>query len=179
MSFSFSEIINSVFCAIIYGGGFFAFFVIFRILLSRLRDIKLFIRSSYKYSRITDRKCRGSTHQNASSITVFFDILFFGIGFILLSYFALDGCIRVYMALVTSFVFFALKKLLYSRTFSGVGLLLDYIELPLIFCLRVALLPLIWIFRKLLQNGTNYHDKFIKMKHRCGPSPLDKQNKKC
>lgn len=179
MSFSFSEIINSVFCAIIYGCGYFVYFTILRILLSRLRDVKFFIRSTYDYSKITEKKRRGDVALKPSSVTAFFDIFIFGIGFILLSYFALDGCLRVYMVIVSSFVFFSLKKLLYSRTSCVAGKLLDHIELPLLVCLRVMLLPFIWIFRKLSQNGTNYLGKFIKLKHSYDTSSIDKRNKKC
>ena len=179
MSFSFSEIINSVFCAIIYGVVYFIFFIFSRFLYSRISHLKHLLFSLYNYSKINEFKRIVTEAFSPNGVVTFFEILLFGMGYILLSYFSLDGCIRVYMALISYFAFYLLRKLLFLRVYKTLNYLFDHLEFPLIFVLRVINLPFIWFYRKLSQIFVNFLGEFIKTKSRYTPTVLDKQNKKC
>ena len=179
MSFSFSEIINSVFCAIIYGVVYFLFFIFSRFLYSRIGHLKYFLSSVFNYSKINEFKRNVAEAFSPYGGVRFFEILLFGIGYILLSYFSLDGCIRVYMALISYFTFYLFKIFLFLRVYKALNFLFDHLEFPFIFVFRVINLPFIWAYRKLSQIFANFLVKFIKTKSRYTPTVLDKQNKKC
>lgn len=174
MSFSYSEIVHSVLYAVLYGGIYFSIFLFSRIAFSKIADLKKLLISLFVYPKITERSRCTEGLIKTSSLMTFFDILIFGLGFILLSYFSLDGCIRIYMAVISCSVFFTLKKFLFFRLHSLFLFIIYCVEYPLIFILRIIILPFIHLIRKKSRIGSNFLCKLMKLNENYDFDAIDK-----
>ncbi len=131
ISFTLNEIIASIFSAFIYGAIFSIFITMLQILLFVLKDIVLIIPSSFKglfikHNSLDNGKLNfessGKRYKKFkmnflkilsnvfSYIRVSFIIFAFTSGYILLSYYSLDGELRLYMLFISIITIEILKK---------------------------------------------------------------------
>jgi hypothetical protein len=87
------------------------------------------------------------------------DILVFGVGFIFLSYAALDGALRFYM-LILSFAAFYLSNFAFFEFLSRIlNIFFDYLELCVLIFIRIIMFPI----RQLIKKCQKMFKKFHKM----------------
>lgn len=152
ISFSLGEILGSVIYALAYGVVFSVAFSLCRLIRGILFALPEITIESIKYKKIfplpnfkqyIDPKIIGP-------LFGFVWIIIFTLGFILISYFSLDGVIRIYMLLI-AFASFYLSNFLFCDILNKILLFILNLILQL-FCLilRVIILP----FKKLLHIKT-------------------------
>ncbi len=115
--FTGSEIFFSLFSSAFYGMSF-AFFICFFFLLKTLiinGRVALISAIIPGRKRVVSSDLSKKINNSVSSFSILFFIILYTIGYILLSYHSLDGCIRIY-TLTTSLSFFYLFKFLISES---------------------------------------------------------------
>lgn len=121
--FTLKEIFNSVIYSIIYGFIFSAFYNLEKTLISNAKDIAEIPRNAIYYDKVFSLLKQEKNYKfSIGKIFIFVSILLFTIGYVVLSYFALDGLIRFYV-LFFSLISFYLSNIL---VFSKLGKLLYY-----------------------------------------------------
>ena len=131
--FSFSEILCSVFCAILYGAIFSILYCTIECLIYFLNLCKYIPKHGIFYSKILSLSIDTDVKETNKKNTffIFLRIIMFAIGFMLLSYITLDGKIRLYMLilssasyLISNFVFFTFFKRIVTWIFEKIFMFL-------------------------------------------------------
>lgn len=141
--FSFREILLSVGYAALYGVITALIFVSFLSLKGLLSDLRAYSREIISYERVFSsiKAKRSEGEVELSAAATFFAIIFFFLGFILLSYHALDGEIRIYMLIVV-FASFYLSKIAFLSVFQKVIIrFFRFVLYVLIVILRLVIMP--------------------------------------
>lgn len=147
-----SEIFASLLYGAIYGVICAFLFAFMRILRRLIVDLGLCVKQIFVYGKVRDMVVLSdeNTWGKASGALTFFGIIAFTLGFIILSYIALDGMIRVYL-LTMVFASFYLSKIAFSSFFERI--LLGFLRLVLTYetlILRFLFYPFCSIYRKML-----------------------------
>ena len=169
MYFSSEEILSSVISAILFGGAF-AFFCVLASNVFR-QAVALIIsgRQIFSYVGIFDvprleYEYRASKTGLLSQMFAFFFTVLFGVLFILLSYYSLDGSLRIYMFLIFGSAFLAIYLTLNKYLTQIFDAIFSFIFKALVYAIRLVFLPtrcfFTKIFPKIVKNVTNL---FIKM----------------
>ena len=167
--FTAEEVFNSIIYAALYGGGFAVFYVLVTFLSEEFIMIKYILKSSGKYDnffRIPESLKCGNTKAEISdplaAILKFSFILLYGVGFILLSYFSLDGTFRIYLLAITLIsywlVCFTLRVTL-IKILSKIAFLLN---ITAVYIFRLLLYPFIKIHSLYVKNARNICQKVPK-----------------
>ena len=116
ISFSIDELLHAVICAAIFGAGYSALLSVLKPFLKMVLDFPISIINAFKNKgRVLDHnkseiKPDGFAKRLMCWLYVFFAIHLFWIGFMLLSYYALDGTLRLYMLAIAVLSFYIAKK---------------------------------------------------------------------
>ena len=143
IAFTTREILLSLVYSAVYGVGYFIFFCLVNIFLSELGRIKIYANGIISYDKILQNtaKKQGRTVFERSSALEFLLTLFFFVGFVFLSYFALDGCFRMYMLLLSGGAFLACYGMLFSRLFARLSEVVEIIFFMVMLALRLLIFP--------------------------------------
>ena len=143
IAFTTSEILLSLAYSAIYGAGFFVFFCLLNVFLSEARRIKIYAKGVISYDKILQNtaKKQGRSGYSRGSALEFWLVIFFFVGFIFLSYFALDGCFRMYMLWVSGGAFLACYGMLFSRLFALLSEVVEIVFFMLMLALRLLIFP--------------------------------------
>ena len=116
--FSGEQILFSILYSLIYG-GIFALFVCFLSVLSTMIKNGAYMLACFFIPgrKLTASDLRVFEKEEKSGFIIYLYIILFTLGFILLSYIALDGCIRAY-TLLFSLISFYLIRLILKNSFS-------------------------------------------------------------
>ena len=158
MHFTFSEILQSLFHSLIYGVIFYLIYKLISTVLTFFRTLPniiyriLHFSKSQKVTSLINcsekQKCCGTL------VSVYFII--FTIGFLLLSYYSLDGIMRAYTLLISLSSFFLCKRL-FDKIFDSV---FGFIFGAIFYCLGLILCPIrrffSFIYRKFTKSTYNY-----------------------
>ena len=119
IAFTYGEIVSSILLAILYGCLYAVLFSLVCLIVNMVLSLPKIIRDTLSFDKIlpppsfknlkTDNSCGG--------FLSFICVILFTIGFLLLSYLALDGVIRIYM-LILSFASFYLSKITFTEFLS-------------------------------------------------------------
>ena len=151
MHFSIGEIFISIICSLIYGALFFVFYTATVIIKVQLEDAKAIIKIAFVYDKIFKKPTIniGRSEKSCGNLLSFLLVSLFSVGFILLSYYALDGCVRIYVLLLSLFSFFALKWLLFEKTVSLFEHITYWILCVFVILLRMFTFPILRFLRYL------------------------------
>lgn len=159
MHFTVSEIFSSVLFAFIFGAGCAFLYMLALSIFDQLAYILLFPKYIFCYSEkilSIPPKTNSGRKEKGSPVLTFFSIIIFTLGFILLSYFALDGSIRLYMLVISLSSLFLVKKVLLSKIFSLLNISVYYLFSYIIIALRVVTYPFLrsffYIKKKILKQ---------------------------
>ena len=99
---------------------------------------------------------KGQSSRLFGEIKTFLKVLFFGIGFILLSYYALDGAIRIYLLLFAIGFFFLFRYASDASLFKICDSVFLFVYGSLVILLRLVLRPILAIskiiFKKIIKK---------------------------
>ncbi len=156
--FSGIEIFLSLSSSVIYGAVF-ALFVCFFFLLSTLikNGKKAFVSAlDPKSRRIRSKQLEVYLKKELSATGKFFLILLYTLGYVLLSYYSLDGCVRIYTLLFSLLSLFVFKLLLSDSVLRLILLLFNRLIVILALILSIFAYP----FKKLYIKKYNItHDE--------------------
>ena len=148
MSFSLDEILVSIVSAFVYG-LIFAFCISLALIIkSLIKGLPCIIREMLFYEKLLPlpQPMRPTGDEKNGPFLLCGSIFLFALGFSLLSYFSLDGEIRLYM-LIISFASFYLSNFVFFKTFNKIALLFIRVILNVLaFAIRVIILPIKAIF---------------------------------
>ncbi len=166
MHFTSGEILISLLYAVVFGIGFFVFYTsacIFKYELVRLIGV---LPSTFRYDKILEKptKIQGRCEKQQGVIFAFMSVIIFAIGFILLSYYALDGCIRVYLLLFALSSFFIPKVLFYEKIALIFEWIFEALFYALIIVFRIAAWPFLRLFLYLKSKELKLRQAFLKNK---------------
>lgn len=152
IAFSGREIAYSVISALIFGAGLSVLASLMEVLGIVFQNMRNFTRDIFKFEKLTELSSVKFNKENQKKAIILrnIGIVAFTVGFILLSYFCLDGIIRIYMVILC-FASFYLSKFTFSDFLRRV--LIAFISLLyrcLVITLRLLLYPIILLFRRLL-----------------------------
>ena len=159
------ETIASLFSAAVFGAIFAVLDAILKILSVEARCIKKIHEHLLKYKSIFElpKSEMNSREEKRSGlvgeVSVFFKVTAFTLGFILLSYYALDGAIRIYL-LIFAIAFFLLFKYASDATLLKLAdRIFVFIYGIFIVTLRLLSRPLVWGFKRIKVRNRNVRIK--------------------
>ncbi len=156
IAFTQNEILRSMFNATILGICMCFFSTLINILGQLFPTIGTMLIGSFKYEKIFSIEKYDKTNKcTHSPLYIFLCTIAFAISFMLLSYYSLDGQIRLYMLLqlfasfyISKITFFVFLEQIVSKLFMLLASIITII-------LRVIFLPFITISRKILRKKQN------------------------
>ena len=153
MSFSFFEIITSLFYAIIFGLGYSLFYAVIFIIYLSFKDIPSLFCQIVVFDKILPSPSikKGIKEGKCGPLFAFLSVLTFFLGVMFASYFALDGEIRLYMLVLSSASFYIFYLTFYDVFRTIFILLFDMILFVVTLSLRLIITP----FKTLLYNLNN------------------------
>ena len=161
ISFTINEILTSVLLSVIYGaiaavlGHLFGSIIIFVKSFARLADDVLL----YEGKLIARVKADYQKHNSGFSllydwISVFLGIVAYTLGYIVLSYYLLDGVLRLYVLILSVSSFFVLRKLLH-RAFNKLTVVISLLLYgATVISLRFLAFPIRFIVNRLISKQT-------------------------
>lgn len=171
MYFSSQEIFESVISALVLG----SIFAVICIFVGTVYDFLFSLFSSrrgiFRYAKIFEKPTIISVGEKEKvgalgQLITFFKVVTFGLLYILLSYYSLDGEMRIYLLLLFAasyfFLYITLHKLLRPRFLW----LLQSVSIMLIYVIRVFLVPLRLIWKILSQFVKKTVKMASKLKHK-------------
>jgi len=174
MPFTVQEILRSLIYAAVFGIGFFLFFTVAAIIVNQIRRLRFLPSLIIKYDKISEKtiKNNGRIENKSNSVSVSAAVVLFILGFLLLSYYALDGIIRIYLFLVSFISFAAAKQLFYKHIYSIINTIFDVAYHLFVLALRILCLPFLRIYLYI------YSKYIIKILYKTRAT-LDKSKIKC
>lgn len=166
MHFTSSEILISLLYAVVFGALFFILYSAVSILkyeLGRLIDI---LPTVFQYDKILEKptKKQGRNENQEGGAFAFMSVIIFALGFVLLSYYALDGCVRIYLLLFALSSFFIPKALLYEKIALIFEWVFEVLFYALIIAFRIAAWPFLRLFLYLKGKELKLRQIFFKNK---------------
>jgi hypothetical protein len=157
MGFTGEELLLSVLHALIYGAIFSAVYQMMRIAFDMILALPTACKDMLIYKNIfsvTDFNRYTSVDKRGWFFS-FFSLIAYFLGFLLLSYYSLDGQVRIYMLLISSATFYAFN-LSFCVVFRRIVLfLLGQILAIVTVALRIVLLPIKIFVRKFYKKDLN------------------------
>lgn len=181
MYFSATEIFESVISALVLGSVFGIFCIFVSTLFDFLSSAFLSLRSLFTYEKIFERPSLLSPEKrerksSIEGIITFLTTVVFGLLYILLSYYSLDGAIRVYMLLLFGGsylgVFLPLSRYLKPYFLRALFALL----ILLVYFIRILIAPFRWFFACLCRISQKITKKAQKIQNKSNLT-LDKRKK--
>ncbi len=178
MYFSIAEIFLSLLYASIFGGGFFLFYIVVKVLKREVKKISFLPGLLIRYDKILEKPTinRGRINYSFDSMISAILAIIYSLGFLLLSYYALDGCLRIYLLFVSLAAFLIPKKLLTERLLWLTEKLFDSVFYLVTILLRIAIFPFL---RLVLRFKAKKHQFCPKNNDNKTRAILDKNNIKC
>lgn len=167
--FAAEEIYTSVLYAIIYGFVFAIISRLSRLLIEEIRLARHLVTAVIRYEKIFDppialkysaEKCK--LDGMSGRIFKFCEILTFGIGYILLSYLALDGLHRVYILIISLIAYFLAERLISVTLLKALILIIELIMTLIVYIFRILLKPIIKIHSYFAEKTINIRKKLPK-----------------
>ena len=156
--FEAEEIFLSVLHSFAYGFAFSLFTLLPRLLIYSSRFVFTLPKSLVCYQRITDavkpREISGE-YRLAKAVTVFLGVVTFFVGYILLSYYSLDGAIRAYTLLICVFSAAVTEKLICPFLLRVLKRLASPICFAISVILRIIALPIKVLLDKMPKTTEN------------------------
>jgi hypothetical protein len=151
MSLGITEVLMSLVYAILYGAGYALAFAVVSCLAGQGERFRGFLPMLLEYDKILEKpiKNKGRTEYKPGNVFLFCAVIFFAIGFLLLSYFALDGCLRVYMLLASVTSFLLTKSLACDKIYFILDALFGFLFFVLVAILRLPISVLLRFARKI------------------------------
>lgn len=151
IAFTTREVLCSLIYSLIFGVGFFALTTAFSALLRYAFRFGKLWDDLTTYGKIFEKpmKIRGRIPESLESIESFLLTLCFFLGFILLSFYALDGSVRLYTFLTALAAFCLLHRVLFSRVSAAIFCMLDVIYFVFVFLIRALTFPFLRLFVKI------------------------------
>ena len=105
IGFSMYELLLGAFNSLIYGFCFGVILLFFDVICKQSSKFIIHLRNAFKFKKgeTGTRKPSKSIDNKNSSLVAFLKVISFSLGFLLLSYYSLDGEIRLYMLLLSLF----------------------------------------------------------------------------
>jgi hypothetical protein len=127
IAFTKEQVLFSIIYAAIYGLAASVVYNLSCALISILKSLPQIFRQAVCFDKIfpLPRFDKANKSGEVGGLIVFASIISFSFGFLLLSYFALDGCIRLYMLIITSASFFVSNIVLWTILESAVLALIN------------------------------------------------------
>ena len=162
MHFSVGEIILSLIGALIYGALFFVFYTATVIIKVQLEDAKAIIKTTFRYDKIFKKpKINiGRNEKYCGTALSFLLVLIFTLGFILLSYYILDGCVRIYVLLLALFSFFVFRRFLFEKAVLFFEQIFCGILFAFVILIRIFTLPILRLYRYFNKKRGNLAKKY-------------------
>lgn len=162
MSFTMREILASVAFGCLFGFLFFMIFTAVNLLIYRSRVFFTFPLLLIQYDKILENPIKniGRNKIKANSTIFFLFVILFFLGFVLLSYYVLDGCIRIYLFLLSVCTFFISKALLYELLNSFLDRVIGAAFYLLVLCFRIFIFPFLRLslvlYSKILESKIKF-----------------------
>lgn len=149
--YSLYEILASTLHAAIYGLAFALFTVLANATSKELARLIALPREIFCYNgKILEMpnlsfvfKSNGKTQRISKGIFVFLSVFLFTLGFVLLSYYSLDGSIRLYMLAISIIVMICSKPFLYKSIFILIDKLFKSFLVIFVITLRILTIPIV------------------------------------
>jgi hypothetical protein len=143
--FTAEEIYLSIIYSFIYGAGLALILTVFKVILGVRCAIGKYAESILHYERITkvENYCKYSKTTRYGRVYTVFSITMFFLGYLLLSYYALDGNLRIYtflISLLSTRIFHRIIEPLISTLCCG---LIHSLICPLVILLRIIMHPIL------------------------------------
>lgn len=148
ISFTSGEILLSLLYSLVYGVLFFIFYTLICLLKNEVGLLKSLPESIIRYDKILEKpiKMRGRIAKEQSPDVVAVSIIAFALGLVLLSYYALDGCVRIYLIIVSLTSFFAIKSLAFDKIFILLTSIFGFLIYLFTIALRIIIFPFLRLF---------------------------------
>lgn len=144
-----NTILHSIFFATIYGVLFAITSTIVSIMISLLSKLPEIIREVFVYDGLFSNPKFLLSKNTPTSFSTFASVLCFTLGFIILSYYSLDGEIRIYMFIISTASYY-LARFAFCAFFEKIFSLNIRVFLQaLIYFLRAILYPFVYFVRKI------------------------------
>ncbi len=162
--FSTGEMLFSLLYAIAFGVGFFLLFAAVSVLKKQIKRIAALPILLVRYDKILEKPTKNKSRNadEAGAAMTFIFVILFALGFILLSYYALDGCVRIYILLLALVGFILPKGLLYERLFLIFDRIFDLVFYVVTVALRVTVFPFLRLFLHFKTKKYKFKLPFIK-----------------
>lgn len=143
ISFNIYEILLSIGYAAGYGVAYSAIFSLFLLLRAMIISLAEIMVTIFKFEKIFPLPCFKNLIKpcNRGAVFTFLSVVIFTLGFITISYFALDGVIRIYMLIFAFASFYLSKFALFDFLNKLFVWIFDKILVLLCLALRIALTP--------------------------------------
>lgn len=156
--FTAEELLRSVLHSIIYGAIYVVLMLVCSLLIYNLGVILSAPRSFVHYQKITElpsANAFGCDTRVLGAASAFLKVLIFSLGYILLSYYSLDGMLRIYTLIISVLSALATDRLV-CRPLSRLLKRVSSLALgALIILLRIVLLPARYILNKNAKSTEN------------------------
>ena len=148
MHFSMTEVLWSLIYALIFGGCFFLFYIAAVVLKSECKRITTLPRLIIKYDKIFEKQAINKSRTDCSlgAVTKASLVILYSLGFVLLSYYALDGCVRMYLLFLSITTFLFLKIVLEDIILRFIKSVFDSVFYLILILFRIAVFPFLRIF---------------------------------
>ncbi len=160
------ETLLSMFSAAVFGLIFSVLDIILKILTVEMRhvmNIKEHLFSKSNIFKIPKKKeetvFKGSGGRLFGEVGAFLKCVIFVIGFILLSYYALDGAIRLYLLVSAVFFFYVLRGVCNKTLFRIMDSIFVFLYGLIIVLMRIAMLPFMYTIKALNKRISKKADK--------------------
>ena len=161
IAFTVREVLFSLIYSLIFGSAFFVVSSLLGVLLRYACRFGELWHNVTSYGKIFEKptKIRGRIAKWLESVESFVLTIIFFVGFILLSYYALDGSLRLYVFLTSLAAFYSLHCILYSRFQAIIFSVLDAVYFAFVFIIRVATFPFLRLFKKIRSHSITFARK--------------------
>ncbi len=154
ISFSTGEIMISVGYAILWGIVFSAAYALCILLVGLMRSLPKIVRDIFVFDKILPTPSFASylSIGKRGAFFSFASVVIFTVGFNIISYFSLDGVIRIYMLIISSAAFYVSKIVLFDILSKLLLWLISALLMMLCVVFRLLVTPLKWLFSFLINN---------------------------
>lgn len=149
--FTADEIGRSLLIALAYGVFFCLIISLFDVIYGTIKDLFYSLKQIIVYEKITSEVnfVELKIKKEGSAAGVFVSVVLFFIGYILISYMTLDGCVRIYMLIVSSASLFLLKLIICDKFVFLMRKILRSVICGFVIALRTLLYPLCRFYQKI------------------------------
>lgn len=143
--FTAEDVFRSILCSIIYGICYAFLLTFFEVIICEKRGLNQYINSIFKYEKLSKIERPDTTPSNyilQNRIILSFSIFLFFAGYLLLSYFTLDGALRMYVLIIAISLTYFIRQTLGKYIITITSKLIRTILYPVIVLLRIIMILL-------------------------------------